>query len=187
MRRFDELQDLWRRSPPLPRDRGTLRLICVRTAPGQHACPDRVRVSEERGLDGDRWSARPDANRQAQVTLMSVRAAELVAGDFAPVHEAGDNFLVDLDISEEALPTGARLRIGGVVLEISAKPHTGCNKFRDRFGVDALRWVNEEEGRRLRLRGVNACVVQGGEVALHDSIEVLPPAQTELVYERSSE
>ncbi len=180
MRTRHELELLWRDSPAQPRDRGAVRLICLRTGGGEHTCPARVLVTPEGGVEGDRWSRKADASPDTQVTLMSARVAELVAGDTTPLHSAGDNFLVDLDLAEAALPAGARLRIGGAALEVSLKPHTGCGKFRDRFGAGALDWVNHEENRALRLRGVNCRVISGGEVALHDSIEVLAP------YERSS-
>lgn len=172
MRSRDELDGMWGGSPPAPCGRGVVRLICVRTAEGVHECPDRVLVTLEGGVDGDRWIARPNRSAEQQVTVMRVRAAELVAGDHAPLHAAGDNFLVDLDISEAALPAGARLRIGGALLEVSAVPHTGCKKFRERFGLDAVTWVNEPANRALRIRGMNCRVLQAGAVAVGDPIEV---------------
>jgi MOSC domain-containing protein YiiM len=167
MRGYDELERLWRASPPPPRDRGTVRLICLRLGGGVHACPVRVRLTPEGGVEGDRWKG----SRECQVTLMNVRAAELVAADHAPLHAAGDNFLVDLDLSEEALPAGTRLRLGSALLEVSKKPHTGCSKFNARFGPDALRWVNADD--RRRLRGVNCRVAGAGDVALGDAVEIV--------------
>ena len=173
MRSFDELERLWAESPDPPRDRGDVRLICVRSAEGVHDTPQRVQVSVEAGVEGDRWSSAHDPDRAAQITLMNVRAAELCAADHAPLHLPGDNFLVDLDLSEDALPPGTRLRLSGAVLEVSDEPHTGCSKFRERFGPDALRWVNLRSNRALRLRGVNCRVVESGLVAVGDAVEVL--------------
>ena len=167
MRGYDELERLWRASPPPPRDRGTVRLICLRLGGGVHACPARVRLTPEGGVEGDRWKG----SQELQVTLMNVRAAELVAAEHAPLHAAGDNFLVDLDLSAEALPAGTRLRLGSALLEVSKKPHTGCSKFNARFGPDALRWVNADD--RRRLRGVNCRVVGAGDVALGDAVEIV--------------
>ena len=76
---------------------------------------------------------------------------------------AGDQLYVDLDLSHDNLPAGARIAVGDdVVLEVTAKPHAGCKKFLSRFGEDAVAFVNSEEGSRLRLRGLNARVVHGG-------------------------
>ena len=95
---------------------------------------------------------------------------ELVRGPDTAVHMAGDNLLVDLDLSEAALPVGARLRAGTAVLEVSDQPHLGCKKFQARFGDEALRWINAEEHRSRRLRGVNCRILAGGRVAVGDPI-----------------
>ena len=125
-----------------------------------------MQISVERGLEGDRWSLaiERDPDRESQVTLMMATVAELVAAGVQPLHEAGDNILVDYDISLDNLPIGSRLRVGEVVLEVSATPHTGCSKFSGRFGQDALRWVNWRHWRERRLRGVNTRVLSGGTV-----------------------
>ena len=81
--------------------------------------------------------------------------------------------LVDFDISEQNLPAGTRLQIGGAVLEVSAKPHTGCNKFAARFGKPSVLWVNSPAGKQLKLRGINAMVVEEGTVRPGDSVTKL--------------
>jgi MOSC domain-containing protein YiiM len=60
-----------------------------------------------------------------------------------------------------------------VIVEISQVPHTGCSKFSARFGSDALKFINSREGRKLRLRGVNAHVVQPGVVSTGDAVRRL--------------
>jgi len=78
-------------------------------------------------------------------------------------------------LSEENLPPGACLKIGTAVLEVTSDPHLGCGKFIKRFGADAMKLVNSEEGRALRLRGVNTRVVVPGRVAVGDAVrKVLP-------------
>jgi MOSC domain-containing protein YiiM len=77
---------------------------------------------------------------------------------------------VDLDLSADNLPPGSRLRVGTAVVEVSAEPHTGCRKFVDRFGLEAMKFVNSPQGRRLNLRGINARVVVGGVVRPGDAI-----------------
>src|SRR5918995_2574042 len=164
MRTFDELEQLWATVPSPPRDQGSVRLLCLRVAPGEHETPDEVGITVERGLVGDRWAAAPekDPDREAQVTVMNAAVAELVAAGAQPLHEAGDNILVDLDIGFDNLPTGSRLRIGEAVLEVTATPHAGCSKFSERFGQEALRWVNWRHWRESRPGGGNTRVVQSG-------------------------
>jgi MOSC domain-containing protein YiiM len=176
MRTFEELEALWAAAPPPPRERGSVRLLCVRRAPSEHETPESVEVTVDEGLVGDRWSRRADhdPDPDSQVTLMMANVAELVAAGVQPLHEAGDNILVDYDISAENLPVGSRLRIGGVVLEVSAAPHTGCSKFAGRFGTDALRWTNSPRWPERRLRGMNCRVISGGTVRLGDAVERIP-------------
>jgi MOSC domain-containing protein YiiM len=179
MRTFDDLEALWASTPAQPRERGSVRLLTVRREPGVHETPDAVAVTVDGGLEGDRWAQgweQRDPERQAQVTLMNAAVTELVAAGRQPLHEAGDNILVDFDISVENLPAGSRVRIGDVTLEISATPHTGCSKFAARFGQDALRWANWRHWRERRLRGVNARVVEGGTIRVGDAVERISDA-----------
>ena len=83
---------------------------------------------------------------------------------------AGDNFVVSMDLSVDKLPAGQRLKMGEAVIEVSETPHTGCSKFRDRFGADILRIFNSPDGRRRRLRGLNAKVLEGGLVHVGDAV-----------------
>jgi MOSC domain-containing protein YiiM len=179
MRTFDELEVLWSALPPAPRERGTVRLLCVRREGGVHDTPTEVEISLEGGVVGDRWAhgwQRRDPERNAQVTLMNASVTELVAAGRQPLQEAGDNIYVDFDISAANLPVGARLRVGDALLEVSPVPHTGCSKFAGRFGQDALRWANWRHWRERRLRGVNCRVVTPGVVRVGDPVEaVLDP------------
>jgi hypothetical protein len=158
--------------PPSPRGNGRVDLIVLRTGGGDHATPERADVTVDGGVTGDRWSVDSDPERCAQVTLMMTAVARMLTGD-RPLHLPGDNFLVDIDIGEEAMPAGTRIAIGSAILEISDEPHTGCAKFRERLGSAALRWVNHADLRHRRLRGVNCRVIDGGEVAIGDPIRVL--------------
>jgi MOSC domain-containing protein YiiM len=166
----DELERRFAAIPAPPADGGTVHLIVVRKD-GAHEQPARAVLSVDRGVHGDRWADGERPDPEAQVTLIERRVAALIAGDDrARLHVHGDNFVVDLDQSVEALPVGARLALGTAVVEITAKPHAGCHKFRARYGDDVLAWVNAKAHRARRLRGVHARVVEGGEVALGDRI-----------------
>ena len=161
-----------------PADAGTLELIVRRPgAMGERELLDAGELAPETGLTGDRWAAHEAKRRngrrpEAQLTIMSVRAATLVtgSGDHERWAQAGDQLYVDLDLSQANLPAGSRLAIGEAVVEITPDPHTGCGKFSRRFGVDALKFVNTKRGRELRLRGVNARVVRAGLVRRGDMV-----------------
>jgi MOSC domain-containing protein YiiM len=173
MRTFEELQELWDESPPLPRGRGEVQLITVRRKDGGHRCPESIRVTRDGGVEGDRWALDPERELGRQVTLMTTRAAELVAAGEQPLDAVGDNFLVDLELAEEVLPAGTRIRLGSALLEVSEEPHLGCKKFSERFGPGALRWVNLAGNRSRRVRGVNCRVIEDGVVAVGDPVQVI--------------
>lgn len=163
-----------------PTDKGALELIVRRPAEGERELLDEAQIDLELGVVGDLWPTRPGIKRRtpnpdAQVTVMSARAAALVADGDDPKGwaQAGDQLYVDLDLSEANLPAGTRLEIGEAVLEVTADPHLGCGKFVRRFGRDAMKFVNSQEGRELRLRGVNTRVVTPGTVRQGDAVRKL--------------
>lgn len=154
-----------------PQDNGLLKLIVRRPKVDEREIVNEAELNLEEGLVGDTWKARgskatPDgsANINAQITLMNMRAIALLAQDESRWALAGDQLFVDFDLSEANLPAGARIAIGSAILEVSATPHTGCAKFSERFGKDALKFVNSPDGKQLHLRGVNARVVQAGGI-----------------------
>jgi len=80
---------------------------------------------------------------------------------------------VDLELGYDNVPPGTHLEVGTAVVEITVEPHTGCAKFAERFGMDAVRFVNSPVGREHNLRGVNARVVTGGVVRPGDAVRKL--------------
>jgi hypothetical protein len=165
-----------------PPDAGTVELIVRRPVPGEREVLDEGRLDLAEGLVGDSWSRRPSKKTpdgsphpEMQLNVMNARAALVVAAD-DPLRRAlcGDQLYLDLDISEANLPPGTRLALGGeAVIEVTAEPHRGCAKFSERFGVDAVRFVNSKEGRQLRLRGLNAKVVVPGAIRPGDPVRKL--------------
>ncbi len=152
-------------------------MIARRPGPGEREVVEAATLDVDQGLVGDTWSARgsqrtPDgsADREAQLTLMSSRVIELLAGEPDGWAIAGDQLYVDLDLGIENLPPGTRLRVGTALVEISAVPHTGCANFSSRFGLDALRFVSTPAGKALRLRGVNTRIVESGSVRTGDVV-----------------
>jgi RimJ/RimL family protein N-acetyltransferase len=160
-----------------PADAGALELIVRRPAEGAREVVAAAVLDVAEGLVGDNWKQRgsrltPDgaAHPDMQLNVMSARAAALVAGERSRWPLAGDQLYVDLDVGEASLPAGARLAIGAAIIEVTAQPHLGCRKFSERFGAHAVAFVNSAAGRTLRLRGLNARIVQGGRIRTGDVV-----------------
>ena len=173
MRTFEELEAFWQTRLRPPIGRGIVELIVVRPVSGQRLTPPRVDLSPEQGVHGDRWLHAEKRVAGAQISLLDARIAEFVAHgqDHALF---GDNFLVDLDLAMDAMPEGANLAIGSARLQVSEVPHTGCKKYVERFGSEAMRWISHKEHRARRLRGIYCRVSTAGSVALGDTIEIVP-------------
>jgi hypothetical protein len=163
-----------------PGTEGTVELVVRRPSEGEREVLDEGVLDVHEGLVGDDWVRRASSQTAdgsphpgAQVTLMNVRVISLVAGDRDRWALAGDQLYVDLDLRPENLPPGTRLAVGSAVVEVTELPHTGCAKFTERFGPAAIRFVNGQSGRALRLRGMYVRVVEGGTVRPGDSIRKL--------------
>ena len=157
-----------------PRDRGTVELIVRRPTPGTREVLETAELDTAVGLVGDSWSTRERVDPDAQLNIMTSRMTTLLAPDEMGVALAGDQLYLDLDFTIDNLPAGTQLRIGDVaVIEITAKPHTGCKKFAARFGPEITRFVNTGAGKELRLRGICAKVVAGGTISRGDAVTKL--------------
>jgi hypothetical protein len=162
-----------------PADTGRLELVVRRPAVGAREILSEGRLDRERGLVGDNWLSRATSHAieegrhlNAQLNVMSARMVSFLGTVAEDQAQAGDQLYVDLDISVDNLPVGARLAIGDeAVIEVTDKPHNGCAKFRSRFGDDALAFVNSPIGKQLRLRGLNARVVTPGVVRPGDKVQ----------------
>lgn len=157
-----------------PATDGRLELIVRRPEPEARAVLDQGMLDAVQGLVGDCWRARGTktgvADPDAQITIVSARAAAAIVGARERRPLAGDQLYVDLDISGTNPPAGTRVQIGEALLEVTALPHTGCGKFLRRFGVDASQFVNSPVGRELNLRGINTRIVRGGAVRTGDPV-----------------
>lgn len=160
-----------------PADSGVVQMIVARPADEQRLVLTVGTFTPETGLEGDNWRLRGSkrtadgsAHPEMQITLMNSRFLNSVAGARTRWPLAGDQMIVDMDLSVDNLPAGQRLQAGTAIFEVTAVPHTGCKKFTSRYGMDAVKFANSETGKALRLRGIYVKVIQPGTVQVGDVI-----------------
>jgi hypothetical protein len=160
-----------------PKDRGTLELIVIRPQEDERVALTGCDLSAHLGVHGDRWAVKcwktlPDGSPDpdVQITLMNSRCIDLLAQEKSRWPLAGDQLYVDFDVSLENVPVGQGIAIGSAILQITDQVHTGCKKFGERYGTEAVKFVSSPEGKALRLRGVYARVVQDGHIESGDLV-----------------
>ena len=160
-----------------PTGNGVVEMIVCRPSRDERRVLDEGVLDVTHGLLGDSWEARGAANGGPdplrQITVINSRVLAAIA-DRDRWQLAGDQLIVDLDLSIDSLPAGTRLQIGDAVGEVTEPPHTGCSKFAGRFGADALAWANGPTGRPQRRRGMHVRVLVSGTVRSGDAIRKLP-------------
>jgi hypothetical protein len=173
----DELEAGLTEVAAAPKEEGTLALIVRRPDIDEREVLETGELSLAEGLVGDSWRARALArsdgespNPETQLNVMNARFTALIAGSDDRWKLAGDQLYLDFDISEENLPIGSKVAIGEAVIEVTAVPHTGCQKFSARFGLEARKFANSETGKAFRLRGLNARVVVPGAIRRGDKV-----------------
>jgi hypothetical protein len=177
----EQLEAGLERARQSPADRGTLDLIVRRPRVDAREVVATGLLDLATGLVGDTWAVRASSRTadgaphpDMQLNVINTRVIDLIAQRTDRWALAGDQLVVDLDLSEANLPPGTRLALGSAVIAVTDQPHTGCRKFVDRFGVDAMKFVNSPIGRALRLRGLNARVVQPGRISTGDLVTKPP-------------
>jgi len=163
-----------------PKNVGVLQLIVRRPRVGEREVLQEAQLDLIEGLVGDRWRARnssialeDEPARDMQLTIMSTRAIALLAPQKERWPLAGDQLYIELDLSKTNAPPGTQLAVGSAVIQVTSPPHTGCRKFKQRFGEDALNFVNSPAGRELQLRGINAKVIRPGVIRVGDAVKKL--------------
>jgi len=155
---------------------GSVTALVIRPETNARELVDTVHVVPGQGITGDNYLARGDkktpdgkAHPEAQICVMNSAVLDVIAnGDRERWQLAGDQILVDFDLSTDNIPAGSRFSIGSAVLEVANKPHRGCPKFSDRFGLDARKFANSDPVQRYR--GINVMVVTEGDINVGDTI-----------------
>ncbi len=158
-----------------PSDVGQLKLIVRRPDVDQRETPEEGHLDTEQGLVGDNWLTRGSrstadgsAHPEMQLNIMNARVIGLLAQTLDRWSLAGDQLFLDMDLSDDNLPPGTQLALGDAIIEVTEPPHTGCKKFAARFGADAIVFVNSGRGKKLNFRGINAKVIQSGDIKVGD-------------------
>lgn len=180
MNRGDETKHLAREAvdallddlPAPPTELGRVALLVARGPEETRSTPSSVALTAEGAFPGDRWSSAKDPDRRQQITVMELEIGRRVANGQS-LTLFGDNLVVDLDLGSENLPVGSLVRVGEATAEVTDKAHTGCKKYGERFGTDALAAISTPERKPRRMRGIHLRIVTPGEVAVDDTIEVL--------------
>lgn len=173
-----ELEDGLKEIRQSPKDVGILKLIVRRPQENIREVLQTGELDITEGLVGDTWKTRGSSRTadgsshpDMQLNIINSRVAALVAQEESRWQLAGDQLYIDLDLSDENLPPGTQLAIGSAVIEVTTQPHLGCKKFVERFGLDAMKFVNSSVGKKLHLRGINAKVIQPGVIRMNDLIK----------------
>jgi hypothetical protein len=151
-----------------PTNKGRLEMIVQRPDVGAREIVETAELTLLEGLAGDSWKDRMNPILDMQINIMNARAIALVAQKRDRWPLAGDQLYLDMDLSASNVPPGSRLALGSTIIEITAIPHNGCDKFSARFGLEATRFVNSPLGKDLHLRGLNARVVKPGTIRIGD-------------------
>ena len=159
-----------------PQNVGRVRVVVARKPEEGRESVTSARLTSEGGLHGDKWVQK--AKMPQQITMMEHEPGQVIANGQS-MTLFGDNLLVDLDLGAANLPVGSRVRVGTAELVVTEKPHTGCSKYKARFGADALSYISDKLRKPRRLRGIHLRVVVDGEVAVGDDVRVMLRAEPE--------
>ncbi|ATX66164.1 hypothetical protein [Roseinatronobacter bogoriensis] len=154
-----------------PSDAGLISSLCLRPDYGKRVFVDRIHVTADQGIPGERWASRPwrrmadgSPDPGIQICILQKRVLDLVWRDRANTVHPGDTFITDMNLSEGNLPAGQLLHAGSAVLQVSDIFNDACVKWKARYGVAAWDWVNDPQNRAFRLRGILCRVVRDGEI-----------------------
>ena len=171
------LHEAYARLPEAPKQNGTVDMIVIRPATNERKELQTVNVSAKRGLYGDAWEkhcgkklVNGDSNPDLQIAVAYSKLYNLITGGRENWAIAGDNLFLDFDLSHNNMQAGDRLKIGTSILEMTPYPHNGCAKFKDRFGIDALKFVSHKNYHNHKLRGIYLKVIQDGVISIGDKV-----------------
>jgi len=158
--------------PAPPLDEGQVEGLVLRPRKGERLVVEKLHLTPDGGIEGDRWGLRKHRSRNRQVSAIRFDVLRCLAGE-EDMALSGDNLHLSLDLSEANLPVGSELQVGQVQFRVSPEHHAPCGQFSDRFGQSAHDATLTEAWRPLRGRGVLLEVIRGGSIAVGDRIRVI--------------
>ncbi|WP_374300104.1 hypothetical protein [Paracoccus sp. (in: a-proteobacteria)] len=163
-----------------PGNDAPVEILCFRPGFNQRTFPDRLILTREQGIPGERWLKAPwlklpdgSPDPRIQVSILPRRVMDAVWLDRENTPHPGDTIVCDLDTGEANLPVGSLLQVGTAVVRVSDEFNDGCVKWKVRYGKPAKDWIVAPGHPPLRLRGILCSIEQDGEVRLGDRIRKL--------------
>ncbi|WP_239113397.1 hypothetical protein [Shimia biformata] len=160
-----------------PKDGAAISMLCLRPARNTRKFVDRIEVTKDKGIPGERWATSPwltlpdgSPDPAIQVSILPQRVLDLVWRDRVNTVHPGDTFIVDMDLSEANLPEGSILQAGSALLRVSGVFNDGCVKWRARYGAAAKDWITASGHPELRLRGILCSVERDGVISNGDRL-----------------
>ncbi len=163
-----------------PKTDAPIQSLCFRPGFGQRQFPERLTLTVDGGIPGERWlthpwlrlpDGRPDP--AIQVSILPTRVMDLVWRDRKGIPHPGDPITADLDCGLANLPEGTLIAAGTAVLRVSTVFNDACVKWKVRYGQAAKDWITAPGHPALRLRGALCSIVKDGELRLTDRLQVL--------------
>ena len=145
---------------------GELCLIVLRCDDGSRLTPERISVSVDRGVHGDRWERDPKRKKEEQIAIMDIGVAKIFANGQS-LTLFGDNLFFEQDWS--SWKVGDVFALGTARFVVTDEPHRGCAKFSRRFGKAALKKTVKDEHKKRR--GIYIRVLQDGVIQRGDVME----------------
>lgn len=163
-----------------PKDDAPALILCFRPGFNQRRFPDRLTLTRDQGIPGERWRSAPwlrlsdgSPDPRIQVSILPSRVMDAVWLDRETSPHPGDTIICDLDTSHANLPVGSLLQAGTAVLRVSDVFNDACVKWKVRYGAAAKDWITAPGHPALRLRGILCSIERDGQIALGDRIRKL--------------
>lgn len=158
-----------------PKDNAPIDTLCYRPDFGERVFETTLRLDKEHGVLGDRWEKHAwlrnedgSPDKRIQVCVLGRRVLETIWTNRQEMPYPGDTIIADMDFSYENLPVGSQIQAGTAIITVSDVFNDACVKWKARYGVDSVKWINSNTNKPLRLRGVLCEISTSGMININD-------------------